>query len=203
VIQPRGMLRREVFDNIGLFDESFVIGEDYEFMGRFVASALVAVHLPKPLYKRRIRTGSLTHNDDTAKANSHFAAVDRLIQSFSHGELFPDVNWSVVPANKIAAVAKCLTGTTFLAMARNYHLANKPHSAAQALRRAFCYLQQSAALDKNNPKSRQLLRDCEVLRRQIILEDGAAQPGESTQEIGHSDDNSAESLNKSGSIMGI
>jgi glycosyltransferase involved in cell wall biosynthesis len=185
VIQPRGMLRRSVFDAIGLFDESLLVGEDYDLMVRFVKAGLTAVRLPLPQYGRRIRPRSLSNDDNPAKTTSHFTVIDRFIASFDHTELFPDVNWSVVPSDKVAATAKCLVGATLFAMAKNYHASKKPTSVIQALTRATANLRQSASAGFENAKSRQLLRDCEIFRRQVLLQTD----GEAIQELNTCDDN--------------
>jgi glycosyltransferase involved in cell wall biosynthesis len=189
VIQPRGMLRRSVFDEIGLFDESLVSPEDYELMVRFVKAGLNAVHLPKALYKRRIRRGSLTQSETPIKTESYFAVIDSLLRTFSHTELFPDVNWVAVPPDKIAATAANLIGATLLAIARNYHAAGKPVRAQQALSRAIANLRQSAACPQTHAASRHLLRDCELLYRQILLADNSDQDSGQAQEVADCDDN--------------
>jgi glycosyltransferase involved in cell wall biosynthesis len=202
VIQPRGMLSRAAFDTIGLFDEAFLTGEDYELMTRFVKAGLRAVRLPQPLYKRRMRTGSLSRDGDPAKTPFHFAAIDRLVSTFDHTQLFPDVDWSTVPSDKVQASAKFLIGATLLAMANNYRSAGKPVSAAEALARATASLNHCMALGRTDTRLRQMLRECEALRRQIMFPTDGGDFAENVHETASSDDNMEECRDETGSIMG-
>ena len=183
---------------------SFLTGEDYELMTRFVKAGLKAVRLPLSLYKRRMRSSSLSRDGDPAKTPFHFAAIDRLVSTFDHTQLFPDVDWSAVPSDKVAATAKCLIGATLFAMAKNYHAAKKPTSAMQALTRATANLRQSASAGFENAKSRQLLRDCEIFRRQVLLQSDNEESSQTAQEPATFDDNyndgSSEQLNKTRSL---
>jgi|GEM_PF-3900470 len=202
VIQPRGCMRRRMFERIGLYDESLVIGEDFDLMIRFIKAGLAAVHLPAALYLRRLRSDSLCGNMDQPKAESHFRVIDRILRDFDHTQLFPDVNWSTIPSDKVAASSKCLVGVTLLAMAKNYHAAGKPTSALQALDRAVSSLRESSVLDSSSTRPRGLLRECERLRRQIVLPAAAGEISETPQEGCSFDDNGKESLNRLSNIMG-
>ena len=56
VVHFKTCIRRTVFDKIGLYDEELIVGEDYEMIRRFAKQELKMVHLPVPLYLRRIVT---------------------------------------------------------------------------------------------------------------------------------------------------
>jgi glycosyltransferase involved in cell wall biosynthesis/ADP-heptose:LPS heptosyltransferase/predicted O-methyltransferase YrrM len=202
VIQPRGMLIRTAFDRIGLFDESFLTGEDYELMTRFIKAGLTAVRLPRAVYKRRMRTGSLSCDGDPNRTPWHFAAIDRLVSSFDHTTLFPDVDWSGIPSDKIAANAKYLIGATMLAMAKNYHAAGKPTSASEALSRATASLKQASVMGRSDGKLRQMFRECETLRRKVLFPTDDRAMEETTQENGSSDDNYNESVSTANLVSG-
>lgn len=192
VIQPRGMLLRDVFDVIGLFDESFITGEDYELMTRFVKAGQKAVRLPRSLYRRRIRTGSLSRDGDPAKTPWHFAAIDRLVNSFDHTQLFPDIDWAKIPSDKIASNARYLIGATMLAMAKNYHAAGKPTSVSEALTRATASLRQAEIMGRSDARGRRMLRECETLRRRTLFPDETVEQAQTLHESGQSDDNTVE-----------
>jgi len=44
------LFRKSIFDEIGLFDDSLLFGDDYDFMIRFFKNNLSAYYLQKPLY---------------------------------------------------------------------------------------------------------------------------------------------------------
>ena len=62
---PTAVIRREVFEKVGLFNEDFQRGEDTEWLLRVSAAGIQTDHrIPEELYQRRI------HGDNTTIVNS-------------------------------------------------------------------------------------------------------------------------------------
>jgi glycosyltransferase involved in cell wall biosynthesis len=167
VIQPRGLLRRTVFDTIGLFDESLLIGEDYDLMRRFILHNYKAVRLPKALYLRRIQPESLTRTATLSKSTAHFTAVRRWLETFSGEELFPDIDWSKILPNRRNTYLQMLIGATYRTIGKNYAQSQAHIIAAMAFDMACGALKESLKNEPANNQARILLDQCEDAKRQL------------------------------------
>jgi glycosyltransferase involved in cell wall biosynthesis len=61
------LLRRSVFDRIGVFDGSLGVGEMFEFMARFTDMGLTIACLPETVLLRRIHAANMMHPDGDAR----------------------------------------------------------------------------------------------------------------------------------------
>jgi len=78
------MIRRDVFETAGFFDEQLVYLQDIEYFARALRDhSLVMVE--EPLVYRRIRADSHSANTE-AKWTAHFSIVDRMLR---HPEQYP------------------------------------------------------------------------------------------------------------------
>jgi glycosyltransferase involved in cell wall biosynthesis/SAM-dependent methyltransferase len=164
VVPFRTCIRRSVFDKIGLFDESLLIGEDYDMMRRFVKHGLKALHLKGVLYLRRMASNSLTRNYSAQNAKCHFDVAKRFINTFSCDELFPDVDWDKIPAELRQMHAKCLAAVTFLAIGQTYVKSKLPLYADMAFGQACSQLTDCLEIDPANQRVRQILQKCRFAR---------------------------------------
>jgi hypothetical protein len=166
IVPFRTCIRRSVFDKIGFFDENLPIGEDYDMMRRFVKHGLKISHLPSALYLRRMTENSLSRDLTPQKAKCQFELVKRFTETFSHDELFPDVKWDKMPADKIQLNAKCLAVVTYLAIGQDYLNA---HSAGFYANTAFNHacseLRECLKIDPGNHQIQELLQKCELGRQ--------------------------------------
>jgi len=159
-------IRRSVFDKIGFYDEDFLVGEDYDMMRRFVKAGLKAHHLNEPLHLRRMHTDSLSRNFTAQKAKSHFDLVKRFVETFSHDELFPDVEWDEIPADKKQLHAKCLAVVNYLAIGQDFLNSNSARFYANtAFEHACSDLHDCLKIDPDNRQIRELLQKCELGRQ--------------------------------------
>jgi GT2 family glycosyltransferase len=71
------LARREVFDRVGLFDPSYRVGEDTEWMFRAVAAGMVIAKLDRVLIRRRIHGANLTY-----RAEEMRSAIERTVLRF-------------------------------------------------------------------------------------------------------------------------
>ena len=162
VVPFRLGIRRSVFDKIGFYDETLLVGEDYDMMRRFVKAGLRAHHLGEPLHLRRMQPNSLTRTHSAPKAQSHFSVVKRFCETFTHEELFPDVPWHEVPADVRQLQAKCLTVVAYLAMGQDFVKSRAPNIYVKLAFEAACsQLIDCLKIDPGNRQIRQLLDKCE------------------------------------------
>jgi glycosyltransferase involved in cell wall biosynthesis len=166
IVPFRTCIRRSVFDKIGFFDENLPIGEDYDMMRRFVKHGLKISHLPSALYLRRMTENSLSRDLTPQKAKCQFELVKRFTETFSHDELFPDVKWDKMPADKIQLNAKCLAVVTYLAIGQDYLNAHSAGFYANAAFNHACSeLRECLNIDPGNHQIRELLQKCELGRQ--------------------------------------
>lgn len=168
-------LRKSVFDKIGLYDETLVVGEDYDMMRRFVKAGLRYHHLGEALHLRRMQPNSLTRNYSAHKAKCHFDAVKRFPSTFTPDELFPDVPWHEIPAEERMLHAHCLAVMTYLAIGQDFAKSNSPNVYVEMAFEAACsQLNECLQTGTVNPKIQELLHKCQRGRQQY---------GGSTQQI--------------------
>ena len=168
IIPFRTCIKRTVFDKIGFFDEKLLVAEDYDMMRRFVMHGLKASHLKGAMYLRRIIKDSLSRKSSEQKARNHFDVVRRYAETFSHDELFPDMDWNSIESSKRRLYAKCLTAETFLAIGCDYIKTNShPVYAKEAFEHAGRELNECQNLDPNNKQVEKLKRQCELHKENI------------------------------------
>jgi hypothetical protein len=166
VVPFRTCIKRDVFDKIGLYDESLVVGEDYDMMRRFVKNGLNAHHLNESLYLRRINTGSHSRNYTAQKAESHFEVIKRFAETFSPEELFPDVQWDKIPPEVRQLHARCKAAVTCLAIGQNYVRENMPGYAQKAFELACLQMNNCIEMAPENQQIRQMLQECESVKNE-------------------------------------
>ncbi len=165
-------IKKSVFDRIGFYDESLLVGEDYDMMRRFVKAGLIARHLGEALHLRRVQPNSLTRMHSAQKAKCHFDVVKRFVKTFACDELFPDVAWDEMSYNKRRVHARCLVVGTYLAMGQDFSNSNSPRIYVRmAFEEACSHLRECLEIDPDNLAIRQLLYKCERGKRNY--EDGA------------------------------
>ena len=168
IVPFRTCIKRTVFDRIGYFDEQLLIGEDYDMMRRFVMYGLKAHHLKGALYLRRMTTSSLSRKSSSQKAKNHFDVVRRYAETFTHEELFPDVNWSKIESGKRRLSAKYLAAETFLAIGRDYIKNDSPAVyAEEAFNHAGRELNECLKIDPNNIQIMQLIEKCNLHKQRL------------------------------------
>jgi glycosyltransferase involved in cell wall biosynthesis/phenylacetate-coenzyme A ligase PaaK-like adenylate-forming protein/MoaA/NifB/PqqE/SkfB family radical SAM enzyme len=168
VIPFRTCIKRSVFDRIGYFDEKLTVAEDYDMMRRFVMHGLKAYHLKGALYLRRITKDSLSRKSAEHKAKSHFDVVKRYADTFSHDELFPDMNWQSIALSKRRLCSKYLAAETFLAIGCDYIKSNSsPVYAKEAFELAGNELDDCLKIDPNNKQVKKLIQTCELHKQSI------------------------------------
>jgi glycosyltransferase involved in cell wall biosynthesis len=159
-------IRRSVFDRIGFYDETLLVGEDYDMIRRLVKAGLKAHHLGQALHLRRMQPNSLTRNYSAQKAKCHFDVVKRFTDTFTHEELFPDVAWPEIPSDARPLHAKCLAASTYLAMGQDFARSNSPNVYVKMAFEAACsQLNECLKIDPDNRAIRQLLDKCERGKR--------------------------------------
>jgi glycosyltransferase involved in cell wall biosynthesis len=164
VVPFRTCIRSSVFEKIGLYDESLLVGEDYDMVRRFVKCGLKAHHLKEALYLRRMKSDSLTAIHTVQKAKCHFDVVKRFADTFRHDELFPDVGWEKIPAEMRPLHAKCLMAVDWVAIGRTYIEVNSPIYARTAFDLACSQLNDCVKIAPYDPRIRQLLQQCKSVR---------------------------------------
>jgi glycosyltransferase involved in cell wall biosynthesis len=79
-VHPMTMVvRREVFERIGGFDEEMRAAEDFDWMLRAAEDGVEFARLPRVLLKRRVHPASLTQNAAAGRAG-HFLALKKRIE---------------------------------------------------------------------------------------------------------------------------
>ncbi len=157
-------IRRSVFDRIGFYDEQLAMPEDYDMVRRFVKAGLKEHHLRQTLHLRRMQPESLSRSMNINKARDHFEVVSRIVETFDCEQLFPDVNWSKIPAEKKEFHAKCLVGATYLDIGRRYIESKQPIMSQIAFEQARLELNGYIKIDPGNRRIRQLLQKSGLLQ---------------------------------------
>ncbi|MGB2865501.1 MAG: glycosyltransferase [Sedimentisphaerales bacterium] len=166
VVPFRTCIRKNVFDKIGFFDENLPVAEDYDMMRRFVKHGLKICHLTGALYLRKMTENSLSRNLTPQKAKSHFELVKRFVETFSYDELFPDVDWDEIPADKRQLHAKCLAVVNYLAIGQDFSQSNSTRFYANiAFEHACSELRDCLKIDPDNRQIQELLQKCELGRQ--------------------------------------
>ena len=163
IVPFRTCIKKSVFDQIGFFDEELAMAEDYDMMRRFVEKGLKACHLRGALYLRRMTDNSLSRKFTEEKAKSHFAVVERFIETFSYDELFPDVDWEKIAPQRRQINARCLAATTIHAIGQSYS-SNAPVYTRVASERAFALLDDCIRTEPQNALFRRLAKTYELIR---------------------------------------
>jgi glycosyltransferase involved in cell wall biosynthesis len=168
VVPFRLGIRRCVFDKIGLYDESLIIGEDYDMMRRFVKEGLRVYHLNSPMHMRRITENSLTTDTRfakmvAAKSKCHFNVIRRYTETFTYEEIFPDIQWVLIPPATRQLHFKCLVALNFISLGQNYIKKGLPVYARTSLVRAEKELDKCLEIDPDNGQVRQLLNKCQKI----------------------------------------
>lgn len=174
VVPFRLGIRKDVFDKIGLYDESLLVAEDYDMMRRFVKHGLKMYHLKGTLHLRRMTGNSLSGKFAPPKARSHFDVVRRFTETFSPEELFPDVDWNTIGPDQKPLLAKCRAAIAYLALANEYVKTNAPRYAAIAFEYADNELTECLEIDPGNRHVQKLIEKCDRLR--AAFGDLAGQP---------------------------
>lgn len=167
IIPFRPGIRRSVFDNIGLYDETLMVAEDYDMMRRFVRAGLKEHHLRQTLHLRRMHPENLSRAMNPDIPRSHFEVIKRFTDTFGYDELFPDIMWDKIVPERRQSLAQCLIGATYLTIGRSYIKSNSPIYANQALDMAYSELNECLKIDPNNQLLRELLQKSELLRAKI------------------------------------
>ncbi len=163
VIPFRLGIRKRVFDKIGLYDETLMIGEDYDMMRRFVKAGLKAHHLSEALHLRRVQSNSLSRNLTAENAKLHFEVVKRFTDTFTYDELFPDVDWDKIAPEMRQMHAKCLAAMTYLAIGQEYVKSSSPAVYAKvSFEQACSELRSALKMNPENERIRQMLQKCEL-----------------------------------------
>ncbi len=157
-------VRIDVFDKIGMFDESLIIAESYDMMRRFAKHGLTSRHLKEALYLRRMTSDIISRDKSAEKANCYFDVIERFTDTFGYEELFPDVSWNTIAAEKRSIHARCLTAIVFVELGRVHTQSNSPDYAGVALDRACSNLRNALEMDPENIQVHQLLQQCELAR---------------------------------------
>ena len=172
VVHFKTCIRRSVFDKIGLYDEELIVGEDYEMIRRFAKQDLKMVHLPAPLYLRRMITSSLSRSFSAAKAKSHFTVVDRISKTFSPEELFPDVQWNKLPAKEKSILEKCKKALVYMGIGEQYISSKAPDYSEAAFDLACKQLEDCCKIEPANQQVRNLREKCQSIRDKHLSKAG-------------------------------
>jgi glycosyltransferase involved in cell wall biosynthesis len=163
-------IKRSVFEKIGFYDESLLVGEDYDMMRRFVKAGLNPHHLSESLHLRRMRTDSLSGNFSAQKADCHFEVIRRFADTFTYDELFPDVDWDKIDPRIRQLHAKCLTAGTYLALGQEYIKSNTPEYSKTAFDRACSELNDCVQMDPENRDLQRLFKKSQLIRARYLGE---------------------------------
>ena len=110
----------------------------------------------------------MSRKSSAQKAKSHFDIVRRYAETFSHDELFPDMNWQSIALSKRRLCSKYLAAETFLAIGCDYIKANSsPVYAKEAFEHAGNELDECLKLDPNNKQVKQLIQKCDLHKQSI------------------------------------
>jgi glycosyltransferase involved in cell wall biosynthesis len=158
----RTCIRKNVFDKIGLFDDEFQSGMDYDMIRRFIKHGLKAHHLKAPLYLRKMVPDSVSRRISNERVRAHFEVLRRFTESFSYDELFPDVAWDKIASERRQLYAKCLAAVTYLTIGQTFVKTDSPMYGKMAFERACSELRGFLEIEPNNHKVRELLKKCEL-----------------------------------------
>jgi GT2 family glycosyltransferase len=87
------MIRRRVFEQIGMYDPSLWVAEDYDLWRRFLKQGLKFRYWPNSFYIRRQREDAWSKTVTPEKAAMHFSVLQKYVETFEPNELFPEVSW--------------------------------------------------------------------------------------------------------------
>lgn len=124
---PCIVVRRELYEELGGFDDELTYSEDWEMWTR-VASARPVWHEPEPLAMYRVHSGTIT--DRTLRTGENVANLRRAIE-LNYGALHPD------KADAITRDALRITAGTALRRGRRRLGAGDTEAAASQLREAL------------------------------------------------------------------
>lgn len=120
IVPFRTCLRKRVFDKIGLYDPQLHVAEDYDMIRRFFAAGLTARYLDKPHYLRRMAPQSQSRYLTAEKSRMHLAVVNKFIETFDPGWLFPEQDWHLMDTAAKKDKLAVLTAEFFLSLSLNY-----------------------------------------------------------------------------------
>ena len=157
-------IRRSVFDRIGFYDEQLALPEDFDMIRRFVKAGLKEHHLSEPLHLRRMHADSLSGSQSAQKAEIHFDVVKRFTDTFTHDELFPDIEWDKIAPQMRQLHAKCLAAGTYLTIGQNYVRTKAIECSRIAFDLACSELNDCVKMDPKNQGLQQLLQKSKLIR---------------------------------------
>jgi glycosyltransferase involved in cell wall biosynthesis len=129
----KGLIKADVFEKIGLYDESLIVGEDYDMIRRFVKNDMIAYHVAEPLYIHKLTSNSLSKNINIEKVKCHYDILKRYRQTFTCEELFPGFKWSGVEQSDRQLYSDYLTASAYLDFCRYYLAADMQHYGGYVL----------------------------------------------------------------------
>lgn len=77
------LARKEIFERIGRFNESYGLGEDTEWLWRVKQAGVAVGQISEPLFVRRLHGANLTYQDDGLRSGLLRAARDHLVRARS------------------------------------------------------------------------------------------------------------------------
>ncbi|MBA7475365.1 hypothetical protein ES707_10731 [subsurface metagenome] len=157
-------IRRSVFDRIGFYDEHLAMPEDFDMIRRFVKAGLKEHHLRQTLHLRRMQPESLSRSMNINKARDHFEVMSRIAETFDYEELFPDIAWSKIPAERRRLHAKCLIAATYQEIGRRYVKSEQLIMSGVAFEKASSELNDCLKADPANQQVRRLLQKSKLIR---------------------------------------
>lgn len=157
-------IRRSVFDRIGFYDEQLAMPEDFDMIRRFVKAGLKEHHLRQTLHLRRMQPESLSRSMNINKARDHFEVMSRIAETFDYEELFPDIEWDKIPAERRRLHVKCLIAATYQEIGRQYIKSEQLIMSGVAFEKACSELNDCLKMDPENQGLRQLLQKSKLIR---------------------------------------
>ena len=141
------MARYDLYEKIGFFDEDRTCAPDYDFLTKFARLKIEKLrHVNESLYFYRQIPEGISHN--LKKRNSDVVAIMKnMLKLYSFKELFPNIDLSRVPANKVAAEMNFHIGKVFLN--QGILFLSSPHCNFY-LREAESYLTKAINLNPNH-----------------------------------------------------
>ncbi|HOK65214.1 MAG TPA: glycosyltransferase [Anaerohalosphaeraceae bacterium] len=116
----RTMIRRRVFEQIGEYDPSLWVAEDFDMWRRFLKQGLVFRYWPKSFYGRRIRENAWSKTVTPEKAATHFSVLRRYLDTFAPEQLFPEAQWESYQGLKREYLFRSLAAGVFVSLAEQY-----------------------------------------------------------------------------------
>ena len=90
---PGTLVRKNLYDKIGTYDESFRRAHDYELWTRFALKA-VFKHVPRLVVKWRWHDANMSSGSVTFDTSFDARIIHKLLETVALSELFPTMDWS-------------------------------------------------------------------------------------------------------------